>query len=97
MTTEPSRRRRAYVDALGVTPARRLVPRISTTSEDANGPIGLGDMRLDGMGGRHSPPVWRSLTRLSKLLSQPYSSVTSTSPVSARQVISLVDRPAAPT
>ena len=36
MTTEPSRRRRAYVDALGVTPARRLVPRISTSSEDAN-------------------------------------------------------------
>src|SRR3954449_7413467 len=45
MTTRAARRRRAYARLVGVAPARRLAPRIPTTSADVS---------VDGV-----PPAWR--------------------------------------
>src|SRR3954454_7731076 len=66
MTTRAARRRRAYARLVGVAPARRLAPRIPTTSADVSIPRPLQD-RLErrwAEGSRNATRLWQELVGL---------------------------------
>src|SRR5689334_11593458 len=76
MTTRAARRRRAYARLVGVTPARRLAPRIPTTSADVSRLASPGEGATRSvpravrgkwvslnLSGSHSPPLAASRSR----------------------------------